>query len=107
MDISRLAATALMATVLGAGVQALAQTATTAPTAAAPTTAASRPTGPTLAMPELIERLSREGYGDVSGIERESDKLYKVNARDARGRRLELRVDARTAEILASEEDDD
>jgi hypothetical protein len=30
-----------------------------------------------------------------------------VDARDAQGRRLELHVDARTAEVLAAEEDED
>jgi hypothetical protein len=101
MDIPRLAAAVLVTTSLGAGVQAPAQTAATAPAAAA------RPTGPTLAIPELIERLSGEGYSDISEVRRKSDKLYKVNARDTQGRRLELHVDARTAEVLAAEEDED
>jgi Peptidase propeptide and YPEB domain len=100
MAIPKLAAAVLVMTALGAGAQAPAQTAT-APAAAA------RPTGAGLAIPELLERLSREGYRDVSGVERKSDKLYKVNARDAQGRRLELSVDARTAEVLASEEEDE
>ena len=72
-----------------------------------PRLAAARPTGPTLAIPELIERLSGEGYRDFGGITRKSDGLYEVDARDAQGRRVELDVDARTAEVLASERDDD
>ena len=98
MDIPKLAVTAVMTTALSAGTQTLAQP-TTAP-------AATRPAGATLAIPELIERLSRDGYHDPREIERKSDKLYKVTARDAQGRTREMEVDARTAEVLASEEDD-
>jgi hypothetical protein len=94
MDASKLAAAVLVATALGVGANALAQTTTATP----PTTA-------TLAIPELIDRLSTQGYSNVSEVERKSDKLYKVKARDAEGRDLEMYVDARTAEILASEED--
>jgi len=99
MDAPKLAAALLVAT-LGAGTLALGQT-TTAP-ATAP-----RPTGATLAIPELTERLSREGYRDFREIERKGDRLYKVDARNAQGRTVELDVDARTAEVLASEEDED
>jgi Peptidase propeptide and YPEB domain len=86
---------------LGLGAQALGQTTTAVPTAA------SQPSGPALAIPDLVERLTRDGYRDFREIERKGDKLYKVDARDAQGRNLELSVDARTAEVLASEEDDD
>jgi len=100
MGISRLAATMLVLAPTGLGIQALGQTTTAPPTA-------SRATGASLAIPELLERLIREGYRDFSEIERKSDKLFKVGARNAQGRTLELTVDARTAEVLASEEDED
>jgi len=83
------------------GVQALGQT------GSGPPTAASRPEAASLAIPELVERLAREGYRDIREVKRKGDKLYKVDARDANGRKRELSVDARTAEVLASEEDDD
>jgi Peptidase propeptide and YPEB domain len=104
MGFPRLAATMLVLVPLGMGV-ALGQTAT-APATPAPATTA-RTGGPGLAIPDLVERLTREGYRDFSEIERKGDKLYKVGARDAQGRSMELAVDARTAEVLASEEDDD
>jgi hypothetical protein len=100
MGSSRLAATMLVLVPIGMGVQALGQ----------PTTAPATPsqaTGASLAIPELLERLTREGYRDFSEIERKSDKLFKVSARNAQGRTLELAVDARSAEVLASEEDED
>ena len=100
MDISRLAAAILALTLFGMGAQAPAQT------NVAPNNA-TRPAGAALAIPELLERLARDGYKDFSEIERKSDKLYKVSARNAQGRILELAVDARTAEVLASEEDED
>lgn len=101
MNIPRLAAAISMATVLGAGGLALGQ-----PLTAPVPTPASRPTGAALSIPELIERLSREGYGDVGAVERKGDKLYKVEARDTQGRKREMQVDARTAEVLASEADE-
>jgi hypothetical protein len=103
MDTPRLAAAVVAAVALGAGAEAPAQQTTTPP----PATAAPRQTGAALAIPELIERLSGEGYRDFGGITRKGDRLYEVDARDAQGRRVELDVDARTAEVLASERDDD
>ena len=51
--------------------------------------------------------LSRDGYRDFGSVERKSGRLYKLDARDAQGRKIELDVDARTAEVLASEADED
>ena len=103
MDTPRLAAAVVVATALGAGAEAPAQQTTTPP----PATAASQQAGAVLAIPELLERLSRGGYRDFGGITRKGDRLYEVDARDAQGRKVELDVDARTAEVLASERDDD
>jgi hypothetical protein len=100
MDIPKLAAAAVVTVAFGVGSQTLAQP-TTAPATS------SGPTGAALAIPELVERLSRDGYRDIRKIELKSDKLYKVEAGDAQGRTREMEVDARTAEVLASEDDDD
>jgi hypothetical protein len=100
MDIPKLAAVAVMTAAFSVGTQTLGQS-TTAPATA------SRPAGTTLGIPELTERLSRDGFQDISEVKRKGDKLYKVTARDAQGRTREMEVDARTAEVLASEEDDD
>jgi hypothetical protein len=100
MGMSRFTAAMLVLVPVGLGVQALGQT-TTAP--ATPSQAG----GAGLAIPELLERLTREGYTNFSEIKRKGDKLYKVSARNAQGRTLELAVDARTAEVLASEEDEE
>jgi hypothetical protein len=99
MHISRrAAAVGVMAASIGIAVHALGQT-TAAP--------ASQPTGGALSIPDLVERLSRQGYKDIDEVERKSDKLYKVKARDAQARTQEMSVDARTAEVLASEQDDE
>jgi len=101
MDISRRAVTVVVMTAsIGTAVHALGQT-TTAPAIT------SQPAGAALSIPELVERLSRQGYSDVGEVDRKSDKLYKVKARDAQRRTQEMSVDARTAEVLASEQDDD
>jgi Peptidase propeptide and YPEB domain len=100
LELSRLTAAILAAVAIGAGTPARAQT-TTAP-AGSPLR-----TGVTLAIPDMLERLSREGYSEVSEVERKSEKLYKVSARNTQGRNLEIYVDARTAEVLASEDDKD
>ena len=110
MTISKLAAV-LTAIILGTGAHALAQTGTpisNAPATGVPTSPAQAQTasvvGP-IKIPELIDRLSAQGYSDISEVERKSDKLYEVKARDSQGRKLEMHVDARTAEVLHSEQD--
>jgi hypothetical protein len=58
-----------------------------------------------LTVPQVIERLSAQGYTDFTEVERDDDRTYEVEARHADGRRMELHVDARTAEILKAEQD--
>lgn len=106
MNIFKLATAVSLATVIGAGGLALGQT-TPAPGPAPGPTPASRPVGAAMSIPELVERLSREGYSDVGEVERKGDKLYKVTARDAQRRLREMQVDARTGEVLASEADEE
>ncbi len=53
----------------------------------------------------LADKVTSQGFSDIREIERKSDKLYEVKARDAQGRWMELYVDARTGEILKSERD--
>jgi uncharacterized membrane protein YkoI len=52
---------------------------------------------------QLIAHLTARGYRDISEIERKSDKLYEVEARNDKGERVELDVDARSGEVLAQE----
>jgi hypothetical protein len=99
MDIGRPALATVAAIVLGA-TQSLGRT-------TAPPPAPSPSAGAGLAVPELLERLSGQGYRDVREVERKGDRLYKVGARDAQDRAVELSVDGRTAEVLASKNDDD
>ena len=89
----RLLGAALLAAAAAIGVQA--QTAAPAP---APATAA-----PALSMQQVIERLAARGYRDISEIELESNGSYEVEARDDQGRKVELKVDGRTGELLAQE----
>lgn len=113
MTKNAIAAAALSLTALfGAGTYAVAQTAsapanapanapTSAPAAAPQTAAVPAP----MSIQDLLGKLTAQGYTDVSEVERKGDKLYEVKARDAQGRRMEMKVDARTAEILHSEQD--
>jgi hypothetical protein len=73
----------------------------------APQTAPAQAVGASLTIPDLAERLARSGYTDLRKIKRESERLYQVTARDSQGRMMELTVDARNAEVLASELEDD
>lgn len=81
------------------GALAAAVLATTALTAGAQATAPAAPTA-TMNFQQLVDRVAAQGYNDVREVERESDKLYEVKARDAQGRWVELVVDARSGEIL-------
>lgn len=56
---------------------------------------------------QLVDHLVAQGYRDVREIERKSDKLYEVKARDAAGAWVELTVDARSGEVLKTEIDND
>ncbi|HMM86493.1 PepSY domain-containing protein [Azohydromonas sp.] len=73
-----------------------AQPSATAPAAAA---AAARPV---LDIAQVHARLEAAGYRDIVEIERERDR-YEVKALDAEGRRVELDVDASTAEVRKTE----
>lgn len=72
----------------------------------APAAPAVTATGPAMTIPQVIERLAATGYNDIKEVERKSDKLYEVTARDAKGVWMELHVDARSGEILRSKLDD-
>lgn len=82
---------------------AVAQTASapTAPPAAA--VAATTAPAATLSMQQVLERVSALGFRDVREIERKSDKLFEIEARDDKGQGVELLVDARSGEILKQE----
>lgn len=99
-----LAAAALATTILGGATLAFAQT-NSAP-AALPNAAPAAAAEGTLTVADLTDRLSKQGYGTIKKIERKGDKLYKVEVNDVRDGELELYVDARTAEVLASKRDD-
>ncbi len=54
----------------------------------------------TMNFQQLVDRVVALGYQDVREIERESDKLYEVKARNSKGQLVELTVDSRSGEIL-------
>lgn len=92
----------LAALLLGtAGLAAIAQ----APSAPQAPQAPQAPAAPaaTLSFQQVIDRVVAQGYSDVREVERKSDKLYEVKARDGQGRRVELYVDARSGEVLREE----
>jgi hypothetical protein len=56
-------------------------------------------------MTQVIDQISAKGYTEIREVERKSDKLFEVKARDSQGVRRELLVDARSGEILKDERD--
>lgn len=61
------------------------------------------PTAATMNFGQVSEAVQKQGYQDIREIERKSDKLYEIEARDASGVKVELYVDARTGEVLKVE----
>lgn len=51
-----------------------------------------------LSIPQVSERLTQQGYRDITRIERD-DGCYKVRATDANGRRVRLVIDPSTGTI--------
>ncbi len=91
-----LPALTLTAAVLTGGamlVPALAQPAATQPQAPAATTVNALP------LSQVLSRLEAAGYTAIDEIERERDAV-EVKATDAQGRRVELKLDPVTAEVL-------
>lgn len=58
-----------------------------------------------MSLRQMVEHVVTLGYHDVKEVERKSDKLFEVKARDRQGVWVELYVDARSGEILKSERD--
>ena len=86
---------------LGAGaVLALgvAQAQTAAPAPAPASAAAAAPTGPQLTIREIYDRMETAGYGEIREIEYSSGR-YEVKARNARGARVKLYVNASTGVV--------
>lgn len=90
----RIAASAAAVVLAAAAGAAAAQTAPSAP--AAPAAPAAAP----MNFQQIADRVVAQGYSDVREIERKSDKLYEVEAHDAKGRRVELSIDTRSGEVL-------
>ncbi len=55
---------------------------------------------------QIIEKVKAAGYTDIRKIENEHGR-YEVKVRDADGKRLELKVDAKTGEIVRKKREDD
>ncbi len=60
---------------------------------------------PVLTMRELLARLERQGYRDITDIERDAG-VWEVEASDARGHRLDLKVSGHDGRVLHSKFDD-
>ncbi len=73
--------------------------------AAAVAATAQTPSAPGAAMnfQQIVDRVVAHGYNDVREVERKSDKLYEIKARNGQGRWVELYLDARSGEILREE----
>jgi uncharacterized membrane protein YkoI len=74
---------------------------TTAAAAAVAQTPATTPA--VMNFQQVVERVVAQGYSDVREVERKSDKLYEIKARNNQSRWVELYVDARSGEILREE----
>lgn len=70
----------------------------TAPLAAVAQTPAAAPAA--MNFQQIVESVVAQGYSDVREVERKSDKLYEIKARNSQSRWVELYVDARSGEIL-------
>jgi hypothetical protein len=68
-----------------------------------PQAPAQTPAPPVMNFQQVVDRVVAQGYSDVREVERKSDKLYEVKARNSQGRWVELYVDARSGEILREE----
>lgn len=99
--------TAALCGLLACGLPAAAQLAEpAAPALAASAASAASTASASMSIAQVIERLASTGYRDIKEVERKSDKLYEVKTRDAKGRWVELYVDARSGEVLRTELDD-
>jgi uncharacterized membrane protein YkoI len=58
-----------------------------------------------LPIPEILDKLKAEGYGSFHEIDRDHG-VYEVKAVDAKGARVELKIDPATGKILRSKHDD-
>jgi hypothetical protein len=58
-----------------------------------------------LPLPEILDKLKAVGYGSFREIDREQG-VYEVKAVDAKGARVELKVDPATGKVLRSKHDD-
>ncbi len=88
---------------------ALAQTAPATPATPAAAAAAAATSGPSAGLtddlPRLLQQLVQRGYSDIREVERKSDKLVEVKARNSTGRWVELVVDSRSGEVLREKRD--
>lgn len=89
------AALALAAGILGAG-------ATVVPAFAQNSVTAAQPGAQWMSIEEVIRTVQAAGYRDVEEVERD-DGRYEVKASDAEGRRVELKLDPVSGEILKTE----
>ncbi|GAP33904.1 PepSY domain-containing protein [Piscinibacter sakaiensis] len=100
----RAAAAGLAALGIAAAVALAGPSAAQAPVPAPATAPAAAPS-PAAGMDfaQLLQRLSAQGYHDVTEIERKGDKLVEVTLRERDGTRVELLLDARSGEVLRRE----
>lgn len=59
-----------------------------------------------ISIEQVIERLKKQGYSDISDVEREGDR-YCADVRDSDGKKFEVHVSAKTGEIVGKEPEDD
>jgi Peptidase propeptide and YPEB domain len=57
---------------------------------------------PGMNLTQMIEHVAGLGYRDIKEVEKKSDKLFEVKARDPNGNWVELYIDSRSGEILGS-----
>lgn len=60
--------------------------------------------GERLSVPQVAQRVSEQGYTDITEVELE-DGNYEIKARDKEGRWVEIYVDGRTGKVIRSEAD--
>ncbi len=67
---------------------------------------ADSPSAPKLSIEAIIARVKAQGFTDIEEIEREADS-WEVCAKDAKGKKVELKVNASTGAVESVELEDD
>ncbi|MCU6453362.1 PepSY domain-containing protein [Sphingomonas sp. A2-49] len=99
-------AAGLLAISVGSAAYAQPQSSTLSTSARRATKTAGSPSAPKLSIEAIIARVKAQGFTDIEEIEREAE-AWEVCAKDAKGQKVELKVNASTGTVESVELEDD